>query len=460
MPTFRIDRRFRALAATIICFLGVLGCEDDQAPQPVPTGVAVVGGDNQYTRKGTTLEEPVAVRVTLENGNPAVGVELRFQVIEGGGHLSKSVATSNTSGRASVLWTMGAETGTNRMRVTVADNTNLSAVATATSSEYYCTEEDPAFTQKFFPTHQLLMLTHQSGSTSGLAGLLQFSLLAPNFSTTTLETYPEGTFQNTVRDLAFAANGDLFISWNHLDDEVVKVATDGTVSHFATLESDIDVPPGAEIAMTPKGVLVGCDTRGPFYVTCRDSLYRFEDAIFSGIEDANRDLANNDALACHPGSGDVYFIYRKDRRLYRIPFDGTTAGTKVVAVTDALPIDVSDGARGMVVDGEDGSIYILVESTNTKSIVQVNAAGDQSTVFNFSTDRTGDAGIQSDLAIDRNPGGIRYLYTLDTKNNKILRYSIAFDTLTEFTSDGDPFAASDNGSGERVGLDVIAGAGP
>jgi sugar lactone lactonase YvrE len=191
-------------------------------------------------------------------------------------------------------------------------------------------------------------------------------------------------------------------------------------------------------------------------VTCRDTLYRFEDDLYTGV---GRDAANNDALACNPNNGDIYYIYLTDRRLYRVPFDGTTAQPGEVAVNVALPQDVSDGAAGMVVDGEDGSVYILVESTNTKSIVRVDAAGDQTTVYDFFDRGAGDAaGIQSDLAMDRGP--IRYLYTLDTKNNKFLRYSIAFDQLVEITSSGNEFWASNASEGERVGLEVIPGAGP
>src|SRR4030095_9184310 len=120
-----------------------------------------------------------------------------------------------------------------------------------------------------------------------------------------------------------------FISWVNVANQVVKVATNGTVTHFATLEPPPigTIQQGAELAMTPNGVLVGCDVVGPFYVTCRDTVFRFDDAIYSG-DDFTRDQANSDAVACDPNSGDVYFIYKADRDLLRIPFDGVNAGTK------------------------------------------------------------------------------------------------------------------------------------
>jgi hypothetical protein len=225
------------------------------------------------------------------------------------------------------------------------------------------------------------------------------------------------------------------------------------VSHFASLEP---APIGAlssatEIALTPEGVLVGCDVVGPFYVTCRDTLYRYEGAVFSGL---GRDAANDDAVACDPTTGDLYFIYKEDRTLRRLPLDGTTVTGPIVEVV-TLPIDESDGAHGMVVDGDDGSVYILVESPGTKSIVRVDNAGVRTVAYDFFDRGAGDAaGVQSDLAIDRVR---RFLFTLDTKNNQILLYRIDTDELFELNPSGDPFTASDAGSNERVGLDVIPG---
>jgi 5-hydroxyisourate hydrolase-like protein (transthyretin family) len=457
MPISHIRLRGRLLpfAAATICVLAAAGCEDDQAPQPQPAGIEIVSGDAQYTRKGTELEEPVTVRVEREDGAPAAGVDVNFQIIEGGGSLSRGTAATNASGRTSVRWTVGPDTGSNRLRITVADHSNLSATATATSSEYYCVEENPAFTPVFSPAHDMMLLTRQSSFTAGMAGLLRLGLDTQNlaFDGTSLQNYPESTFINVVRDCVFSARGDLFISWDNLTDEVMKVASDGSVSHFASLEP---APIGAlssatEIALTPEGVLVGCDVVGPFYVTCRDTLYRYEGAVFSGL---GRDAANDDAVACDPTTGDLYFIYKEDRTLRRIPLDGTTVTGPIVEVV-TLPIDESDGARGMVVDGDDGSVYILVESPGTKSIVRVDNAGVRTVAYDFFDRGAGDAaGVQSDLAIDRVR---RFLFTLDTKNNQILLYRIDTDELFELNPSGDPFTASDAGSNERVGLDVIPG---
>ncbi len=461
MPTstLRFGRRLVYVSAALSFLAALAGCGDDPAPPLLPAAVEIVSGDAQYTKKGTRLEDAVVVRVTDENGAPASHMTVHFSVIEGGGSLSRSSQTTNDQGRASVGWTMGPTTGLNRLRVTVSENSALAVVATATSSEYYCPEEDPTFSAKFSGAGDIVMLTHAS-TFSDDADLVHYDINGGTlkFAGDLLETYPDNLGQVVVRDCVFSANGDLFISWVNGFNEVVKVATNGTVTHFATLEPPPigSIQQGAELAMTPNGVLVGCDVVGPFYVTCRDTLFRFDDAIYSGID---RDAANNDAVACDPNSGDVYFIYLADRDLIRVPFDGTTAGAPSV-VANAIPIEISDGAKGMVVDGSDGSIYLLVDYsgvTTKKAIVKVTSAGVVTTAFDFTTRL--DGGVMNDLAIDRN---VNYLFTLDTMNNVFLAYGLIGQDVLTFTgaTPSDPGRASDAGSGERVGLDVIPAAGP
>jgi len=467
MPTS--DLRFRRRSVyilTCILFLGALSaCEDSQSPPSPPSALRIVSGDGQYTKKGTRLEQPIVVSVAGDKGAPASNVTVHFQVVEGGGSLSRASATTNNDGQTSVKWTVGPSTGNNRLKVTVSENSALSAFATATSAEYYCIEEDPTFVAKFTPAHSFMMATRQSGLSPGTAGLLRFDLNTggptPTFTGTLVQGYPDGAFLNTVRDCVFSANGDLFISWSHTRDEIVKVATNGNVSHFVTIEpAPLDATPGTELAMTPDGVLMGCDAVGPFYATCRDTLFRFEGAIFSG-SDLTRDACNNDALACDPTSGDLYFIYKADRTLRKISFPDGIEGTPTITEVVTLPIEASDGAQGMVVDGTDSSIYILADQATSKKIYRVSA-GTLSTAFDFTTRGPGDAaGVQSDLAIDRQ---LKFIYTLDTKNNVLLAFGLPTSAqpgeLVTIASAAGANDASDANSGERVGLDVIPAAGP
>jgi hypothetical protein len=186
-----------------------------------------------------------------------------------------------------------------------------------------------------------------------------------------------------VRDCAFASNGEFYLAWNNASGvrEIAKVspvAGPQRTRHFATLVSGM----GTEITLMENGVLAGCDEFGPFTVGCRDTLTRYADATYSGSV-GSRDVANWHAVACDTINNYLYYIYLSDRSLRRIPLDGyTQTGPTEFVVT--LDIDESDGADGMAVDHADGSLYILVESANTKSIVRV-AGGVKTTVFDFFT---------------------------------------------------------------------------
>jgi hypothetical protein len=214
------------------------------------------------------------------------------------------------------------------------------------------------------------------------------------------------------------------------------------VTHFASLEGIL----GTEIVMIENGVLGGVDEFGPFTVGCRDTLTRYDDeATFSGTLP---DVANYDAVAYDANGNYLYFIDQPNRRLKRVPLDGytQTAPTEEVVV---LELDEALGAVGMVVTSN-GTVYIVVETDDTKSIVSV-AGTTKTTVFDFFSRGAGNAaGIQDDAALD--PRG--FIYTLDTLNNVILLYQIASDQLFELEPDSntDPLAASNNSSRERVGL--------
>lgn len=446
--------RTLALLAALAATAALQACSKSTAPPSLPTGIEIVSGDAQYTRKGTELEDPVLVKVHLKDGSAAESAKVLFQVIEGGGSLSRSQASTNSKGETTVRWTMGPATGTNRMRISLVDDGAVNVIATATSSDFYCPEEDPTLVRKFGGTGDLLLVTRyadvlkQNGMPASGVARIHLNLNPLTFDATALSRLDDGNIVNVVRDCAFAANGDFYLVRNSAGNDIIKIAPDGSYTHFATLESFN----GAEIAMTPAGILVGCDEFGPFAVTCRDTLFRWEGATYPGI-DYYPDQANNDAVAVDPTNDDLYFIALLDRRLYRLPLDGLDLASPPDTVATLERVEADD-ARGMVVDERDGSIYILVESSTEKAILKVTTAGVKTTEYDF-FDRGagGAAGIQNDLAIDRNN---HFLYTLDTLNDVILLYQLNVRSLDELVSNGGPGDASAVGSSdERVGLAVV-----
>lgn len=448
-------RRTPALVAALAAALVFAACSDSQEPQPAPGGIAILSGDTQYSKKGTELEQPIVFKVTLEDGKPGDGETVNFQVISGGGTLSRSSGNANSSGEVSVRWTMGAAAGPQSMRATTARNTGVHTQATATSSDFYCPEEDPAFARSFTPQGNLFLFTRnstlsQSGGNAQV-GVVQVEPQYPaSLDAVSFVTFDEDFLLNVVRDCAFSQRGDFYLAWTQgsATHEILRVMPDRSYSHFATLDSYF----GSEICTLPGAVLGGVDEYGPFTVGCRDTLTRYEDAVYTGT---SPDAANNDAVAADPASGDLYFIYLADRSLYRLPLDGYTQTDPVEKVV-TLEIDEAYGARGMVVDDNDNSVWILVDSDNgaTKSLVKVTPAGVKTTEVDFFTARgAGDAaGVQRDLAIDQ---GIRQLFTVDTLNNVVLVYQIGTQLLGTLTPVGDAGSVSDGSEGERLGLSVM-----
>lgn len=455
MSQSQIPFRFGRVAVFISLALVALfaACEEETAPGPTPVDIEIVSGNGQYSKQGTELEEPVIVQVTLSDGEPGAGVAVRFAIKSGGGTLSRTTAATNASGYAAVEWTLGPGLGVQQLGISLADYSAVATEAQATSSDYYCPEEDPTFVRRFTPQYGLFLFSHASSATVSAgtprAGVVQLGLdlLNLEFDATSIVAFDWSTVQAVVRDCAFSASGELYIAWNSTSSrrEIAKVAANRSVTHFATLEGIL----GTEITTLEGGVLAGCDEFGPFTVGCRDTLTRYPDATFSGTAP---DIANYDAVAFDPAGSYLYFIDEPARRLKRIPLDGYTQTGQTEEIPVVLDFDEATGAVGMVV--YNGDVYLVVESTATKSIVKVTSTGTKSTEFDFFSRGAGDAaGRQDDLALD--PRG--FLYTLDTLNNVVLIYVIAEDRLEEIVPDEntDPFAASNASAGERVGLAVL-----
>ena len=84
-----------------------------------------ISGDNQSGRPGARLANPFVVEVVDENDDPVSGATVTFAVTAGGGSVSPTSATTNASGRAQTVLTLGDEIGDNTVTARV---TGLRAV--------------------------------------------------------------------------------------------------------------------------------------------------------------------------------------------------------------------------------------------------------------------------------------------------------------------------------------------
>jgi hypothetical protein len=97
---------------------------------PLPTQVSVVSGASQIGTVGSALAQPVVVEVRAADNLPVPGVQVAFAVSGGGSSLSASSATTDATGRASTLPTLGTAVGQNTISVTAANVPAITVSAT------------------------------------------------------------------------------------------------------------------------------------------------------------------------------------------------------------------------------------------------------------------------------------------------------------------------------------------
>ena len=80
-----------------------------------PGSLRLVSGANQEGQAGTRLDAPITVEVSDASGNPMSNAAVSWAVVKGTGSLSEPVTETDAQGRASVLWTLGSEAGTQQI---------------------------------------------------------------------------------------------------------------------------------------------------------------------------------------------------------------------------------------------------------------------------------------------------------------------------------------------------------
>ena len=90
-----------------------------------PDAIKKISGDNQSGRPGARLANPFVVEVVDENDDPVSGATVAFSVTAGGGSVSPTSATTNASGRAQTVLTLGEEIGNNTVSARVTGLTGV-----------------------------------------------------------------------------------------------------------------------------------------------------------------------------------------------------------------------------------------------------------------------------------------------------------------------------------------------
>jgi hypothetical protein len=93
---------------------GAPGCGDDATAPAVPTTLEVDGVESSAT---VGSQVPVRVRVLGRSGEPLAGIEVSFEVLDGGGSVSESGSMTGEDGWAFAFWTLGTVKGMQRLRI-------------------------------------------------------------------------------------------------------------------------------------------------------------------------------------------------------------------------------------------------------------------------------------------------------------------------------------------------------
>ena len=118
----------------LVLALLVLACSaDDETLEPLdlagpPAAIEAVGGEGQVGGSGTTLGQPLAVRVTDADDKPVPGVDVTWTVERG--TLSAGSAETNTDGVSEVSWTLPATVGLDEARASVEGAGSVAFTAT------------------------------------------------------------------------------------------------------------------------------------------------------------------------------------------------------------------------------------------------------------------------------------------------------------------------------------------
>jgi len=103
-----------------------------------PTAISVASGDKQSAKVGTALAAPLVVEVTDSLNTGVAGVTVSWAVASGGGSVSAVTSVTDSSGLASINWTLGSTVGAQTATATVSGLTGspvtFSATGTAASA--------------------------------------------------------------------------------------------------------------------------------------------------------------------------------------------------------------------------------------------------------------------------------------------------------------------------------------
>jgi hypothetical protein len=206
-----------------ILFLSLISCtktapfkinNDASTNSGVPDfNLAVYDGNNQASIVGQTLPSPIQVRVTDSDGTPIENKSVTWSSSSGSGSLSSCSNTTNASGYASCVWTLGTLAGNQSASASILDGAeivNFEATGTHAAADH------------------LVFTTQPAGATAGQAFTVQPAIAV-------VDLY--GNLVSTGADASAAITMSLTSGTGTLSGTITKTATSG-VAIWSDLQID------------------------------------------------------------------------------------------------------------------------------------------------------------------------------------------------------------------------------
>jgi hypothetical protein len=110
--------RLPLLSIPVFAAMIVAGCAKEVTGPRIAT-LTIVSGTGQTGPIGLTLAQPLIVKATDQNGLPAAGLVVHWEVTAGGGVVTPSESTTDENGQATATLRLGTSPGSNTVNATL-----------------------------------------------------------------------------------------------------------------------------------------------------------------------------------------------------------------------------------------------------------------------------------------------------------------------------------------------------
>jgi hypothetical protein len=200
--------------------------------------VAINSGNNQTGTVGVNLGNLLVVKVVDANNNPVAGEDVTFSVTNGGGSVDPATDTTDASGLASTVLTLGQKVADNPNTVNASCSVGsqiFTATAVPGSLDDFDIQKDDSFTAGTKPTLKLTALDQYDNVITNYDGTVTVVVDGQSVSKEFNATSDNGTTQVELAPLT--GSGDYEVSVK-VGDEEIQTSTI-TVAHAAAAKLEL-----------------------------------------------------------------------------------------------------------------------------------------------------------------------------------------------------------------------------